>query len=188
MQSSNDEHFDPKAQIQSLDEEQAVEYAKRFVDQNCEESDAAFFTEVITAGEKSPEVTYQHAVSGSPMAQLVYGTAKLSGSHTEQSTSEGLFWLMRSFNNGNPKAAIVLAGTYMAGEQVSQNMQKAYKFASFAADRELPAGQFLLANLLIGVGGIPEDQERAIELLQTSAKSGYVPALKMLNDNDIPLD
>lgn len=188
MPSSSDDHFDPKTELLSLGEEQAIAYAKKFIDQNCEQKDASFLTEVISAGEKSAEVTYQHAVDGSPIAQLVFGTAKLNGFHTEQSTSEGLFWLVRSFNNGNPKAAIVLAGTFIEGCRVTKNVQKAYKFASFAAGRDLPAGQYILANLLIGGGEILEDQERAIDLLKASAKSGYAPALQMLEDNDIPLD
>ena len=188
MQGSNDDYFDPKAQLERLGEEQAIEYAKTFIDRNCEKIDASYLSEVISAGEKSVDVTYQHAVNGSPIAQLVYGTAKLNGSHTKQSTSEGLFWLMRSFNNGNPKAAIVLAGTYMEGHCVTKCMEKAYRFASFAADSNLPAGQYILANLLIGGGEIPEDQERAIALLQASAKSGYTPAIQLLKDNDIALD
>ena len=187
MPSGNDDHFDPKTQLLTLGEEQAIEYAKAFIDQHCEQKDASFLTEVISAGEKSPEVTYQHAVGGSPIAQLVLGTAKLNGYHMEQSTSEGLFWLMRSFNNGNPKAAIVLAGTFIEGRRVKENVQKAYKFASFAAERNLPAGQYILANLLIGGGEIQEDQERAVDLLKTSAKSGYALALQMLEDNDIPV-
>jgi len=168
MHSSNDEHFDPKAQLLALTEEQAVEYAKNFVDQNCEASDAAYLSEIITAGEKSPEVTYQHAIDGSSVAQLVYGTTMLTGAHTTQSISEGLFWLLRSFNSGNIKAAIVLAGTYMQGEYVATNLKRAFKYASFAADRGSPAGQFILANLLVGGGEIAEDQDKAIALLQVA--------------------
>ena len=188
MQSSNDEYFDPKAQLLTLTEEDAVEYAKSFIDQNCDTSDAAYLSEVIAAGEKSPEITYQHAVSGSPVAQLVYGTAKLNGTHTDQSVSEGLFWLMRSFNNGNAKAAIILAGAYMEGEHVPESPKSALRFADFAADKGLPAGQYILANLLIGAEGIPEDHERAVGLLQAAAKAGYAPALQMLEDNEIPLE
>lgn len=188
MQSSNDEHFDPRAQILSLDEEQAIDFARNFFDQHCEARDAAFLAEVITAGARSGTVAYEHAVGGSPLAQLTYGTAKLHGSHTEQNSSEGLFWLMRAFNNGNAKAAIVLAGAYMDGQHLQPNLEKAFRYASFAAEKQLPSGQFILANLLVGGDGIPEDQERAIELLQTAAKAGYAPALQMLADNDISLD
>lgn len=187
MQTGNDDNFDPKAQLLTLSEQQAVDYARNFIDQNCGERDAAYFSEVIMAGEKSPEVTCSHAVAGSPVAQLVYGVAKLHGTHTRQSTSEGLFWLVRSFNNGNAKAAVVLAGVYMEGEQITPNLRKALDYATFAADRGLPEGRFILANLLIGGGEIPEDQERAIDLLLDAAKSGYEPALRMLEDNGISL-
>jgi TPR repeat protein len=188
MQSSNDDSFDPRAQLLTLSEEQAVEYAKRFVDQNCEGEDAAFLSEVITAGDRSPEVTYRHALSGSPIAQLAYGVAKLEGVHVEKSISEGLFWLRRSYNNGNAKAAIVLAGVYMQGAILRPDLKRALTYATFASDRELPAGQYILANLLIGGGEIPEDQERAIGLLQAAAKNGYAPATKMLQDSEIPLE
>lgn len=188
MQCSNDDFFDPKAQLRTLTDQQAVEYAKSFIDQNCGSSDAAYLTQVISAGEKSPEVTYRHAVGGSPIAQLVYGTAKLTGSHIDQNVPEGLFWLIRSFNNGNAKAAVMLAGTYIQGEHVPENPGRAFRFASFAADQGLPAGQFLLANLLVGGEGIPEDHERAIGLLQAAAGTGYAPALQMLEDNGIPLE
>jgi hypothetical protein len=74
MDSVNDDHYDPKAQLLTLTEEQAIEYAKRFFDQNCEASDAAYLKEVMTAGPDSVEVTYQHAIRGSSVARLVYGT------------------------------------------------------------------------------------------------------------------
>ena len=185
---SNDDYFDPRAQILKLTAEQAVQYAKDFIDRNCEKSDAAYLSEVVTAGERSPEVTYRHAIGGSPIAQLVYGTAKLKGLHTDQNVSEGLFWLIRSFNNRNPRAGIVLAGTYIEGEHIAKNLKRALKYASFAADQGLPAGQFVLANLLISAGEIPIDQERAVELLQAAAKSGYAPAQRMLDHNNIPLE
>lgn len=188
MQSSNDDHFDPKTQLLTLTEEQAIEYAKTFFDDNCGERDAAFFNEVITAGERSPDVIYQHAMGGSPLAQCTYGVAKLEGVHVEQEVSEGLFWLLRSYNNGNAKAAIVLAGAYMQGEHVALNLKKAFLYASFAAEQGLPDGKFVLANLLIGVGDIPEDQERAVDLLQASARSGYKHAIDMLENNGIPLE
>lgn len=188
LNSSNDDHFDPRAHLQTLTVEQALEYVHNFVDQHCGERDAVYITEIVTAGEKSVDVTYQHALRGSPVAQLVYGAAKLNGTHTEQSVTEGLFWLMRSFNGGNAKAGLMLAVTFMEGDYVPANPAKAYTFASAAAEQGLPAGQYILANLLIGGDGIPEDQERAIALLRAAASAGHAPALKMLQDNDISLE
>jgi TPR repeat protein len=188
MQSSNDDFFDPRAQLLSLTESEAIEYARNFFDDNCAGHDAAYLSDVITAGGNSQNVTYQHAIGGSPAAQLTYGVAKLHGLHTDQSTSEGLFWLLRAFNNGNAKAAIVLAGAYTQGEHIAPDARKALKYATYAAENGLPSGQFLLANLLVGGGDIPEDQEKAIELLQEAARSGYAPARQMLQDNDLPLE
>jgi TPR repeat protein len=186
MQGTNDDHFDPREQLLTLSEEQALEYARSFINENCSERDAAYLSEVVAAGQHSTEVTYRHAVGGSPVAQLVYGTVRLHGSHIDQCVSEGLFWLTRSLNSGNAKAAIVLAGAFEEGKHVGRDAARALKYATLAADHGLPAGEFFLANLLIGVQDIPEDQERAIALLQAAARKGYAPAIKMLEENSIP--
>lgn len=179
MKCSNDEYFDPKAQLLTLSEEQAIEYAKQFFDQNCECRDAAYLSEIITAGEKSTELTYSYAIEGSPVAQLAYGYARLNGLHVQQSISEGLFWLLRSYNNGNAKAALLLASVYLEGKYIAASSEKALLYASYAAEQGLAEGQYFLANLLIGISGIPEDHERAVILLRMAAKAGYEPALQM---------
>lgn len=188
MQVSNDDHFDPREQLRVLSEEQALEYARAFFDQNCAESDATFLSDVITAGVASPAVTYLHALRGSPTAQLVYGSARLTGAHVEQCVSEGLFWLLRSFNNGNAKAALMLAGIFVEGKYVKRCTTRAMEFAAFASDRGVPAGQFVLANLLMDGDGAMENQARAIELLQAAAGGGYARARQMLEDNGIPFE
>lgn len=188
MHSANDEHFDFKAQLQTLSEEEAVEYAKRYFDQNCEATDAAYLAEIVTAGERSVEVTYQHAINGSPVAQLVYGLNTLQGNHTPQCISEGLFWLRRACNNGNAKAALLLAGTYLQGEHVRANPERALEYASVAAERDLAEGKYMLASLLIDDQATEAQQTRAIALLQSAARQGYTPARKLLDDKGIALD
>lgn len=186
MNSANDGHFDPRQQLRTLSEDQLLDYVASFVDQNCAELDAAYLKEVIQAGPASLEVTHLHAVRGSPVAQLAKGMALISGEHVDRNIAEGLFWLLRASNNGNPQAAVILADTYAQGRHVPRSMGKALHFASLAAERELPAGQFYLANLLVGGDGIPEDQPRAIALLRAAAAKGLPAALRMLDDNGIP--
>ena len=186
--SSNDEHFDPRAQLISLSEEEALLYAQNFFDQNCEEKDAAYMNAVVVAGEQAAIVTYEHALLGSAVAQLVYGTAKLHGWHTEQNVAEGLFWLRRAHNNRNGKASVVLCGTYLKGDLIGRNPTRALEYVTPAAERGLPSAQYVLANLLIQREATPVDEDRAIALLKDSARSGYALAVQMLEDNEIPLD
>jgi TPR repeat protein len=143
--------------------------------------------QVVESGERSLEVTYQHALGGSPTAQFVYGTELLHGSYEQKSASEGLFWLVRACSAGCLKAALVLASAFLEGHQTKKNTARAMKYATIAADGGLPEGAFFLANLLIGVEDFPEDHARAVALLQSAAQSGYLPAIAMLNDNNIPL-
>ncbi|HEX5687812.1 MAG TPA: hypothetical protein VFY73_27675 [Ideonella sp.] len=187
MRSSNDDHFDPRTQLASLSAEEAVEYAQGLIDQHCEEKDAKYLFEVISAGERSVEVSYMHAVGGSAVAQLAYGLAKLDGEHTDQNVSEGLFWLVRSHNNGNASAAVMLWNAYTQGTHLPRSLGKAFVYASAAADRGLPAGQYILANVLVDSAS-SEDHERAIDLLRAAARNGHEPAVKMLADNGISLE
>jgi TPR repeat protein len=187
MHITNDRFFDPRDQLRTLSEEEAVQYSFSFIDENCAEKDAAYLKQVIVAGSNSMEVTYQHALSGSPAAQFVYGTARLDGAHVEQCVSEGLFWLVRATNGGNMKAALVLAGVFLEGALTKRCSARAMQYATVAADGGLPEGKHFLANLLIGVDELPQDHERAIDLLQTASQHGYGPAMAMLEENNIPL-
>jgi TPR repeat protein len=185
MDTINDPFFDPGRQARLLTEEQVLEYVKSFVDQNCEEKDAAFFKEVVLAGEESGVCTYRHAVQGSAAAQLVYGIQCLYGDKSDAQASEGLFWLIRAANAGSAKAALLLAHAFLQGEKVRQDASRALAFAGVAASQGLPEGAFMLANMLLGTDGIPADQDRAIALLQEAACAGYQPAEQMLHDNGI---
>lgn len=185
---SNDLNYDPRDQLATLSEEEAITYAQNIIDQNCDEKDASFMKALLVAGEQAQIVTYEHAVLGSAAAQLVYGAAKLNGSHTDQNVAEGLFWLRRAHNNGNSKASVVLCGTYLEGKHISRNPKKALEYIIPAADKGLPAAMYILANMLLSGETMPIDEDRAITILKESARSGYAPALKMLEDNDIPLE
>jgi TPR repeat protein len=187
MDTINDPFFDPGRQARLLSEEQVVEYLKSFVDQNCEEKDAAFFKEVVLAGEESAACTHRHAVQGSPAAQLVYGSQFLYGDEPVATASEGIFWLMRAVNAGSAKAALLLAYAFLQGERVRRDVPRALAFAGVAASQGLPEGAFMLANMLLGTDGIPADQDRAIALLQEAAYAGYQPAEQMLHDNGIAI-
>ena len=184
---SNDQFFDPHEQLRTLSEEAALEYARAFVDQNCEELDAAFLKQVMEAGDRSIELTHQHAIAGSPAAQLVYGTLLLHGSQVPPSPAEGIFWLVRASNGGSRKAALVLANAFLEGRQVKRNAARALVYATVATDAGPPEAEYFLANLLIGVDDIPQDHLRAVSLLQSAAQRGYLPAIIQLNENSLPL-
>lgn len=184
--SSNDAHYQAREQLASLSVEEALAYATRLFDHHCNEADAAYLREVISAGEQSADVTYRHATEGSPIAQLAYGCTQLQVAPAGGNASEGLFWLRRSFNNGNAKAGLLLANAFLEGRIVGYNPARAFQFASVAADQGLPEGQYFLANLLIGVKGIQADHARAVDLLQAAASSGYAPAAQLLAQNGIP--
>ncbi len=141
----------------------------------------------MEAGGRSLELTHQHAVAGSPAAQLVYGTLLLHGSQVPPSPAEGIFWLVRATNAGSRKAALVLADAFLEGRQVKRSAARALVYATIATNAGPPEAEYFLANLLIGVDEVPPDHLRAVSLLQSAAQRGYLPAITQLNENGLPL-
>ncbi len=185
MNSSNDAHFDPQAQLLELAEQEAVAYVQSLVAHHAGAADAAYAGEVVTAGAQSLPVTLKHAQAGSPMAQLVYGVAKLEGAHTGPSVSEALFWLLRACHQGNAKAGLVLSHAFIQGKATPRNPSRALMYAEMAAELGSADGLYLLAHLLLGHAGIAEDQDRAVALLRTAASAGHAPSIRLLEENGL---
>lgn len=185
--SANDDFFNTRKLLESLDEEQAVALAFQLVDQNCSELDADYWKKVITAGTESQEVTRHYAALGSPAAQLVLGTALLQGHFTNKEPAQGLFWLRRAHNNGNTKASILLGGAYLDGSTLPRDAAKAAEYIRGAAEAGDPAGQYTYALLLIDGDGVAQDEDEAILWLRQAAGRGYEKAIEILQDNGIPL-
>jgi TPR repeat protein len=184
---ANDGFFRLRDQLASMGEEDALRFANAFVVANCGPLDAAYLQAVIGAGADAPEVTRDHAVGGSPIAQGVYGTALLHGQHIDQDRSSGLFWLRRAHNGGHTKASIILAGAYWSGENVRRDPVVAAEYAAHAAERGDPVGQYLLGVMLIEGDGITADEDAGIGWLRRAAAAGNERAEALLRDNDLPL-
>ena len=184
---SNDPNFDPRAQLANLSEEEALAYAGNLLDANCEERDAAYLKAVLTAGEESVNLTYEHALGGSGVAQFIYGAAKLMGTYTDQNTAEGFFWLRRAHNNGTGRASALLAAIYLEGRLIGRDAAKALAYVTPAAEQGVSSAQYVLATVLLDGEVVPVDEDRAIALLRDSASKGYAQAADLLAANGIPL-
>ncbi len=187
-ESSNDAIFDPRAQLAALSPADAVAYVHHIIDEHCEAKDAAYMKAVIVAGARSAEVSLEHAMAGSPVAQTTYGAARLNGLHVDQDVAEGLFWLRRAHNNGHAHASILLCIVYLDGKQVARNTEKALSYVEAAADRGLASAQFVLANMLLDGESAPVDEARAVALLRASARGGYAKAAELLAENGLSID
>lgn len=185
-ESANDEFFNTRKLLESLDEEQAIAIAFELFDKNCSVLDAEYWKNVMTAGTESLEVTRHYAGLGSPAAQLVLGTALLHGHFTEKEPAQGLFWLRRAHNNGNTKASIVLGGTYLDGT-LPRDTKKAAEYIAGAAEAGDPAAQYTYALLLIDGDGVAQDEDQAVLWLRHAADRGYEKAIEVLQENGIPL-
>ncbi len=185
---ANDQFYNLREQLRSLSEEDAITLASGYIEANAGELDAAYLKLMLTAeGAQLQAHTQDHAFLGSPAAQTVLGTNKLFGTHTEQSTSEGLFWLRRAHNSGNGKASIVLGGAYLDGKHLKRDATKALEYIAVAAEAGEPAAQYIYAIQLIDGDGVAEDQEEGVLWLRRAAAKGYQRAIDVLNENDIPL-
>lgn len=95
--------------------------------------------------------------------------------------AEGVKWLKKAAEHNMVLAKMRLAMLYAEGKGVEKDGQKASALYKEIEDGGTPMGLTALASLYAkGRRGLPQDAEKAKELLKRAAGTGYEPAVKLL--------
>lgn len=175
-----------RAFVAAASAEDVLDFAASFLDQNCGFLDAQYGKAALIADGDEVGVALKYALLGSAIAQFSIGMARLHGLSSPANPGEGIFWLRRSYGNGNLAAALAIASAYHEGTGVSKNPVKAAGFACEAAEKGSAKAQYVFACYCIEGLGVPRNNELALFWLQESAKSRYQPAIDLLRENDDP--
>jgi len=168
---------------EDISDEEILQKADSFVNQNCEAKDAEFLSHVLNRKGNPIELMEKYAFNGSGAAQISLGALKLEGKGVEKNISEAIFWLKRAFNSKNPKSGLLLFSIYVNGIGVNEDMAKARTFLKASADLGVPAAQYYYAGMLLeGEGGI-FDEDTAMEYMVFAADNGHKPAIEFLESN-----
>ncbi|MBQ4593628.1 MAG: sel1 repeat family protein [Akkermansia sp.] len=93
-----------------------------------------------------------------------------------QAFSEKMSWLHEKADSGDIFSSIALLGVYtMAASDSRESRQRAYHYASIAANAEHPSGYFTMAGLLRMDGG-EENEQKAEAYLRKAVKAGHLEA------------
>lgn len=86
----------------------------------------------------------------------------------------------RAATSGEPRAHIALARAYIEGRIVDRDMYKSRDHAETAARSGSAPAQYLAGLMYVGVEGLPADMVSAVYWLCSSAKSGFGPAVEIV--------
>ena len=174
---------------EDLEDEEKIEKFNSFFVENCEQLDAEFINKIINNKDLETEnrvaLMEEYAYKGSAAAQLTVGVMKLEGNGMTQNIPEAIFWLRRSYNGNNPKAGLILAGIYVNGISVKENLFKAREYVKASADQGVPKAQYLYALMLLDGDGGSIDENAAIEYMFFAANGGSEEALQFLQENEL---
>lgn len=110
------------------------------------------------------------AEQGDSLAQFRVGGLYLNGAGVEKNKDIAFKWFLKSANNGNASAQLILASDY--------HNQKKYNLAAewYAklVEKGSPEAMFYLAEIYrAGAAGVPKDLEKSASLMKSSAEKGY---------------
>lgn len=109
---------------------------------------------------------------------------RLNDENRKESQKEGVKWLEKAINAGEPKAMASLAYAYYHGRGVEKSYDKAFELYSKAAKYDdIQAWCYNNLGLCYELGnGTPKNREKAIELYKKAADKGHDLARKNLRD------
>ena len=115
------------------------------------------------------------------VAQNMLGIMNERGHGFEKDESKAVEWYRKSAENGYAEAQNNLANMYLYGKGgLLQSYSEAADWHEKAAAQGLAAAQYELATAYYSGVGLPEDEGKAIELLEKSAGQGYEKAKEKL--------
>lgn len=115
----------------------------------------------------------QSAENGYALAALHWGRVLLLGTHeTPVDVAEGLRWIKRAEQSGNPEAAYILAQANWNGWTGSIDRAKAVPWIQRAADKGWAPARVVLGLMLRDGIGIAQDAREAVRWLELAANQG----------------
>ena len=134
----------------------------------------------LEAARRFPEAAADYraaAERGDATAQTRLGGAYNNGElGLKKDFAEAFGWYRRAAELGDPFAQSYIAQMYYLGEGVRLSYADAAKWASASAGQKNPSGQTALGIILWYGKGLPQDQERAIDLWRAAARKGEAAA------------
>ena len=144
-------------------------------------------------------IAYHHGVGGLPQdytqaarwyrlaeAEELAKTAENAAAHAET---------IAKAEDGDVKAALLLAEMYLSGEDVPRDVPAAVKWYRTAAERGHIEAQYALGELYyLGDEGVPQDVSSAVKWYRTAAERGHIEAqyvlgeLYLFGDEGVPRD
>jgi TPR repeat protein len=184
---------DKRVNPQSVDDSQAKKpQAKDLMEEAAEqglEEAQVVLAMWLAAGEygvtKNPEASFRWylkaAEQGNPLAQAALGDAFYQGLDAEKNEEEAIKWLTKAAEQGNPNAQFSLGAAYYEGAGgVRVDKAESVKWLQLAADQDSAGAQMSLALAYLEGAGLPQNEAKALELLEKSARGGnYSAAVKL---------
>lgn len=123
----------------------------------------------------------EEAQSGDPGAELLYGLSLLEGRYgLKPNAQEGLRWIRRAAEGGNPYAALKLGNAYAEGVGLARDDAKAVEWWRRAAQENNVEAKYRLGKAYLEGKGVPQDDGKAAEWLKQAASEGNVHAQYLL--------
>lgn len=111
------------------------------------------------------------------------GVLKHGGTGVEKNTTEGIFLLNRSFASSNALSGFYLAGIYITGSCVKEDLAKAREYLRVSADLGVPKSQYWYAEMLLSGRGGAVDEEMGILYMSMAAENENEDAIAFLEEN-----
>ena len=110
------------------------------------------------------------AEQGDALAQVRVGGLYLNGAGVDKNKDIAFSWFLKSANQGNTDAQIMLASDYYKQKKYNLSAEWYAKLV----EKGMPDAMFYLGLIyIVGPAGVPKDLEKAASLMKLSAENGY---------------
>ena len=140
----------------------------------------------VLPDDEKAELWFRHSAEvGNDCSQYALGSLLLE----QGRISEAISWYERAATTGNQYAQYALGKLYLQSESIPQDVSRAEKFLTAAAEQGNQYAQYALGKLYLSGSKIPQDKEQAAFWLMQSSAQGHRYAqflLDRLDNNQSP--
>lgn len=138
-------------------------------------------TESVSQTPQSTDPVLDKANNNDPQAQLSVALRYFSGTDGfTQDKQQAVEWFIRSANNGNTKAMLLLGDCYTQGDGTEKDTRNAFKYYFMAARQDDKEGLYKVGKAYYYGTAVDKNTEKALFYLNKSASQGYDPAAKLI--------
>lgn len=119
------------------------------------------------------------AETGEVLAMTILGDLYRRGRGTDKDLSAAESWFRRAAVRGHIGASNALGLLLIEDIDPNDYVSAAHAFRE-TADRDDPTGQWMLGRLYLTGQGVPQDRDKAIDLLHKAADQGQLQAIELL--------